>query len=192
VRRLGLIVEGHGDQKALPVLVRRIATEILKQEAPQVLEPYRLKRGLMTKEQELSKAVEAMARKVGDDGALLIVCDADQDPGCTLAPRILELARAVRSDRRIGVVAAVHEYEAWLVSGIAPMAGKAGLAATLPEVPDAESLPNAKAWLNRHMEHRYSETVDQVRLTRLFDLKTASRTYSFDKLIRELTRLLQA
>jgi hypothetical protein len=191
VRRLGLIVEGHGDQKALPVLVRRITSEICGLEIPIVLEPHRLKRGLMTKEQDLSRAVELVARKVGDDGCILIVLDADDDLGCMIAPLILKMARAIRSDRRIGVVAAVREYEAWLLAGSETLAGKFGLVVTLPKIEDAESLSNPKAWLNRHMEHRYAETIDQERLTRHFDLDGARKLYSFNKLVREISHLLE-
>ncbi len=50
----------------------------------------------------------------------------------------------------------------------------------------------AKEWLRRHMEgsRSYKETVDQPALTRLFDLTAARQTASFDKLWRDMERLL--
>lgn len=188
---LGLIVEGHGDRLALPILVRRIASEIHPELPLQIPEPFRLKRGWMTRESELSKAVELVARKTGDKAPILIVLDADDDLGCRIAPEIHQMATRIRSDRRFGVVAAVREYEAWLVAGISPLAGRHGLTDSLPQVDDPEALPNPKAWLRRHME-AYSETIDQPKLTKDFDLELARRTYSLNKLFRELHRLLGA
>jgi len=187
---LGLIVEGHGDRKAVPLLVRRIVAEICPEFPLNIPEPFRLKRGWMTKETELAKAVELVARKSGAGSPILIVLDADSDLGCRIAPEIQSMALRVRDDRPISVVAAVREYEAWIVAGIGPLAGQHGLEAALPGVEDAEAVSNPKAWLDRHMEHAYAETVDQAILTRHFDLAQARRVYSFDKLERELVRIL--
>jgi|GEM_PF-1689999 len=189
-RRLGLIVEGKGEVKALPILVRRILTTNFPEAQLDLPEPFLLKRGLMTKQEELSRAVEAMARTLGPGEPVLIVVDADADSGCLLAPTILEIATRARNDRLVGVVVAVREYEAWLLAGLAPLAGRFGLESSLPDIENSESLPNPKAWLKRHMDV-YSETVDQAILTRHFDISLARRAYSFDKLVRELTRILQ-
>lgn len=188
-RNLGLIVEGHGDVKAMPILVRRLVEELYPGLRVDIPEPYRLKRGLMSKEPELHRAVELVSKKVGPGSPVLIVLDADDDSGCHIAPAIQDMALQARSDRRIGVVAAVREFEAWLIAGIAPLAGRFGLEASLPDVNNAEFLPNPKAWLKRYMD-AYSETVDQAKLTAAIDLSLARRIYSFDKLERELVRLL--
>lgn len=188
-RNLGLIVEGHGDVKALPILVRRLVEDIQPELRLNIPEPFRLRRGLMTKESELGRALALVSRKIGAGEPVLILLDADNDPGCRIAPEILSIALRSRGDRRIGVVAAVREFEAWLIAGIAPLAGRFGLEAVLPSVEDPESLPSPKAWLKRHMD-AYSETVDQAKLTAAFDLASARRIYSFDKLERELVRLL--
>ncbi len=39
------------------------------------------------------------------------------------------------------------------------------------------------------MKHPYSETVDQAKLTAVFDLEAARRSPSFDKLIRDFETL---
>ncbi len=188
-RRLGLVVEGHGEVKAMPILVRRIVECFCPGFGLDLPEPFLLKRGLMTKDAELTRAVDLMARKVGPGEPVLIVLDADTDLGCKLAPDLLSIASKARNDRAVGVVAATREYEAWLIAGLAPLSGCLGVVADLPQVDDAEALPNPKAWLKRHMS-TYSETVDQAKLTAAFDLSLARRTYSFDKLERELVRLL--
>ena len=187
---LGLIVEGHGDIRAMPILLRRIVSGICPDFELRIPEPYRLKRGWMTKETELRKAIELMARKAGSGAPILIVLDADQDRGCQIAPEIQSMGQRIRDDHPVGVVAAVREYEAWLVAGISPLAGQYGLVELLPPVEDVEAMPSPKAWLNRHLEHAYSEMVDQATLTRHFDLSMARRVYSFGKLERELIRLL--
>jgi len=188
-RSLGLVVEGHGEIDAMPILIRRIVDRICPGLGLELPRPYRLKRGLMKKDVELSSAVELMARKVGPGEPILIVLDADTDLGCKLAPEVHAIASKARSDRGVGVVVAVREYEAWLIAGLAPLAGSFGITPSLPPVDDPESLPNPKAWLKRHMD-AYSEMVDQAKLSKAIDLDLARRTYSFHKLERELIRLL--
>lgn len=184
------MVEGHGEMSAMPVLVRRIVDRICPGFGLDLPQPFRLKRGLMKKDADLSSAVEVMARKVGPGEPILIVLDADAELGCKLAPEIHAIASKARNDRSIGVVVAVREYETWLIAGLGPLAGTLGVSADLPAVDDAEALPNPKVWLKRHMEE-YSPTVDQAKLSKAIDLSLARRAYSFDKLERELIRLLE-
>ena len=61
---------------------------------------------------------------------------------------------------------------------------------TLNCPPTPEGIRDAKGWLGNRMARGYSPTADQPVLTDLFDLALARRAPSFDKLVRELTRLL--
>ncbi len=92
----------------------------------------------------------------------------------------------------IAVILAQMEYEAWFLAAALSLRGQQGLAATLEPPPDPEAHSGAKEWLRRHMEgsRSYKETVDQPALTRLFDLTAARQTASFDKLWRDMERLL--
>lgn len=190
--RLGLIVEGHGEVSAFPILVRRLASQIAPNVSLEIPQPLRLPKGKLRKQGELARAVELMARKTAPDGAILIALDADDDCPARLGPELLEHVRAARSDRAVGVVVANREYEAWLIAGIAGLRGQRGLALNLEPPERVEELRDAKGWLDTRMESGYSETIDQPRLTALFDLERARAASSFDKLRRDLERFLAA
>jgi hypothetical protein len=61
--KLGLIVEGHGEVQATPLMVRRVLTGLAPELHPAILPPHRVARGQLVKEAELQRAVEFMARK---------------------------------------------------------------------------------------------------------------------------------
>lgn len=188
--KLGLLVEGHGEHFAAPILVRRIAATFGVADITCTV--IRQPRSTILKPGELERAVILLANKVGEHGAVLVLIDADDDAACQLGPELLRRARAARSDRPIGVVLAVREYEAWLLASASSLCSKRGLPADLEPPPAPEAIRDAKGWLGQRMPRGYSPTTDQPALTGLFDLELARSSPSFDKLIRELTRLLRA
>jgi hypothetical protein len=109
--------------------------------------------------------------------------------GASSAP-LVRRARAARADRAIGVVLAMREYEAWFLAAAASLRGQRGLPDDLAPPAAPESLRDAKGWLNERMSLGYKPTIDQPALTAVFDLDQARTAPSFDKLVRELMRLL--
>ncbi len=188
--RIGVIVEGHGEEAALPILLKRVAAWIDPDVQLEVIRPFRLSRGSFAKEEEFARAVEFVARKVGPGGPILIVLDSDSDPACQLGPALLARARSARGDRDIAVVLAVREYEAWFLAGARSLAGKRGLPHDLEPPPDPERGRSPKAWVDALMPGGYSETLDQSALTAALDLAAARTADSFDKLVRDVGRLL--
>jgi hypothetical protein len=187
--KLGLIVEGHGEVEAAPVLVRRVLRVLAPELHPVILRPHRVARGQLVKEAELQRAIEFTARKVGEGGRILVLLDADDDLPCELGPRLLESARKKRPDRAISVVVATREYEAWFLAAAESLSGFRGLPEGLVAHPSAETVRNAKGWLDRLMPDGYRETIDQPAFTNQFDLVAARRMDSFDKLVREIGHL---
>ena len=190
--RLALIVEGHGDVHAAPVLVRRLAVESLGLPMPEILAvPHRLPKGKMISGDGLERAVELQANKVGRGGAILILLDADRDCPKEVAANLLSRARAKRPDRRIEVVLAKVEYENWFIAAIESLAGKYSVQRGLTAPPNPEAIRDAKGWISARMSQPYKETVDQKELTVLFDLAlAASKSTSFAKLRRSVKALL--
>ncbi len=187
---IGVIVEGHGEREAVPLLLRRIAAWIDPALMLNVVQPLRIAKGQIVKEPELRRAVELVARKSGTGGAILILLDADDDAACVLGPQLSAWAKAARPDRDIGVVVAVREYEAWFLAAARSLAGQRGLPTEL-EPPDApERRGNAKRWLDERMLNGYSETLDQPALTAVMALDQARQADSFDKLVRDIARLV--
>ncbi|WP_248346310.1 DUF4276 family protein [Anaeromyxobacter paludicola] len=186
--RLGIIVEGHGDESAAPVLIRRI----LGRERPALsvqLIPFRLARTRMLKSRELERAVDFLARRVGLEGSILVLLDADDDCPAILGDTLTNIARTARPDLRIAVVAAVREYEAWFLGSVLSLRGQRGLSTEAVPPADPESIRGAKEWLGARMQNGYSETLDQPAFSALLDLDLTGKLPSFGKLVREVCRL---
>ena len=109
-----------------------------------------------------------------------------------LAPQLLKWAQAARSDTPIAVVLANKEYEAWFLAAAESLRGRLNLPPDLTSPPAPETIRNAKGWLQNQMPRgsKYRETVGQLELTRHFDLQAARACRSFDKLYRDIARLL--
>ncbi|WP_224362848.1 DUF4276 family protein [Hyalangium versicolor] len=187
--KVGLIVEGHGEERSVPLLLRRVLQELEPALHPDLLPAYRVSQGKLVKREEFERALELMARRVGSDGRILVLLDADDDLPCVLGPRLLDWARSYRPDRDTSVVVAKHEYEAWFLTAAASLRGKRGLPEDLDPPATPESIRDAKGWLHHRMQDGYSETLDQPALTGVFDLRAARLSDSFDKFFREVGRL---
>jgi len=88
-------------------------------------------------------------------------------------------------------VLAVREFEAWFLAAASSLAGKRKLPADLADVEDPEALPSPKAWLDGRMANGYSETPEQPALAHWLDIPRARRADSFDKLVREIAKLVE-
>jgi hypothetical protein len=190
--QLAAIVEGHGDVKAVPVLIRRIASAMDPGMVLQVLPPLRVPRYKLVNRGEAERAVELSARKTGGKGAVLVLVDSEDDCPAQTGPELLRRACAARSDIPIGVVLAKREYEAWFLAAAESLRGRRGLAHDLTAPAEPESIRGAKEWLSARTATgvNYREVLDQPALTAVFDLSAARRADSFDKCYREVERLL--
>jgi hypothetical protein len=186
--KLGIVVEGEGDKVAVPILVRRLLWRHGIQSVD-IPKPWRLYKGKMKKPEELRNAVEYMARKTAPDGALLVLLDADADCPAKLGVQLLETVSQARQDRRVSVVVANREFEAWFLAAAASLAGQRGLPPDLAAPEDPEAIADCKGWLGKSMPHGYHETLDQPAFSSLIDLDLALNAPSFAKLDRELRKL---
>lgn len=94
-------------------------------------------------------------------------------------------------DQDAACVIANLEFETWFVAAAPSLASELRLAAhEPPDDPEGQRL--RKKWIeDRFRGARYSETLDQPRLTAKMDLNLCrARSPSFDKLCRELGRAL--
>lgn len=186
------IVEGAGEVRAVPTLIRRIVATVLPDVVVQVPSPIKVSRGVLLSDGGLEKYVHLAARQSGPDGGILVLLDADDDCPRDLAPRVLRRATKARKDRRIGVVLACKEYEAWFLAAADSLAGQREMddGTRAPENP--ESIRNAKGWLTDRMPpgRAYKATRDQPAFSEMFDLDQARRRApSFDKMWRTVADL---
>jgi hypothetical protein len=192
--RLTLIVTGHGEKEAVPILIRRIATEINPSLVVDIPEILRESESSLRQAGGLERHVERAAQRLDGPGGVLVLLDCDWENGCPArdGPALLARAQQTRPDKLIAVVLAKQEYEAWFLAAAESLAGKRGLPVDLTAPDDPETIRGAKEWLRSRMpaNRAYSETIDQPKLTAALDLEMARRADSFDKFYRDLSSML--
>lgn len=182
------IVEGDGEVAALPVLLRRLNEWRPGIGCAQPLTPIRVHRDrFLNREDEFRKQLLLAAAKCGEQGWILVVLDADDDCPATLAGEIHQRALQHVPHRRLSVVIAKREYEAWFLAAAPSLEGQRGFRCPDDRPVDAETPRDAKGWLRRNMEGgAYSEVLDQPAFTARFDLQMAfDSSRSFRKLCKE-------
>ena len=78
----------------------------------------------------------------------MILLDADDDCPAELARALARRAEAVRPDRRIRVVLAKREFEAWFLAAAQSIAGRRGIRESVAPPADPESIRDAKGFLD--------------------------------------------
>jgi hypothetical protein len=194
VIRLACIVEGHGDERAVPVLVRRVVNRLEPACAVQIESVIRTPKDRLLKPGDLERKIELAARKVAGRGGILVLVDCDDDCPAQMGPDLLRRARQMLGDLPIAVVLAKREFEAWFLAAARSLQGQRALAEDLEPPADPEAIRGAKEWLSARMPRgtRYVETLDQPALAACFDLDEARRADSFEKCYREITWLTAA
>lgn len=185
------IVEGDGEVAALPILLRRLAAWRTAEVAAEVPTPIRVRRDrFLNREDEFRRFLQLAAGKCGNDGWILVLLDADDDCPAELGAEILTRARACIPHRRISVVLANHEYEAWFIAAATSLDGQRGFTFDPADVIDPESRRDAKGWIRSRMAAgTYGETTDQPAFSARMDLQQAfDDSRSFRKLCAEWER----
>lgn len=181
------IVEGDGEVSALPVLLRRLSDWLPASEHPQPLPPIRVRRDrFLNRDDEFRKQLLLAASKCGDQGWILVVLDADDDCPATLAATVYQRAQQYVAHRRLSVVIANREFEAWFIAAARSLDGHRGFRVP-QEVVDAEVPRDAKGWLRGHIDGgAYREVLDQAAFAAAIDLQQAfDNSRSFRKLCKE-------
>ena len=163
------IVEGPGDERALPSLIRRILHERL------------FRYDIGTGKSKVANGKENLVGQfekfveyamIDNPSAILVLVDADEDCPVELASSLARRAAALNSTVPIAIVCAKSEYEAWFIWSLSDSAGDGirrnlGLPSSVVCPENAESIRDAKGWLTNHMSRnrRYNPTADQDALT---------------------------
>lgn len=187
------IVEGHGEVKAAPELLRRLIAEAQLWNV-EVGRPIRMPRSQLVRETELKRAVR-LALLQPDCSAVLVLFDGNSDCPAELGPTVQNWAKTVAGDVPCEVVIAHREFEAWFLAAIESLRGRRSIRTDAQPHLDPESPRGAKARLEERMQPgaSYLETTDQPALTALFSLADAyRRSRSFRKLASSFARLARA
>ncbi len=182
------IVEGDGEVAALPILLRRLGAWLTPDSYTDVQLPIRVRRDrFLNKDADFRKFLGLASAKAGERSWILILLDADDDCPAKLGAQIVDRAHAATPHRRISVVLAKREYEAWFLASADSLDGKRGLSLDDAVAVDPEVPRDAKGWLSKHMPSgRYREVTDQPAFSAVMDLQEArKRSRSFRKLCSE-------
>ena len=189
--RVGLIVEGHGEEQAAPVLIRRIAHERGFYNHI-ICSVRRVSKSQLIRPTELERAVEALARQIGREKPILILIDADEDCPATLSAGLKDRCSTSHADLSVSIVVANREYEAWFLAAATSLAGHRGLSERLARPTHPEAIRGAKEWLTARMSpnQAYSATRHQAAFSERIDLSLARHARSFRKFEKEIAHLL--
>lgn len=190
-KRVVSVVEGHGEVQSLPLLLRRLLLARFPGDYVDVLRPIRAPRDkLVNDEKELARVLALAQAKARDDGAILLLLDADDDCPAELGNRMRLRCGKMTGVSRVGVVLACREYESWFLAAADSLAGYRGLPKDLTAPADPEVARDAKGWVRQH-RGLYDSRLDQAALTSRIDLEAAERnSRSFRKLCSEIETIL--
>lgn len=196
------IVEGHGDERALPVLIRHLLGTKFGFYQCEVLHPYRLPKGKMKQADEwagvIGLACERLKERTTDqeDAALiLVVCDADDDCPVDLKNLVDGFVDIHDVNISFEFVAPQPEYETWLLASAASFVGHPDCIDNAPHIPDLLGIRNAKGYFEQYIlkpGRFYSETVDQAKFSSLinFGLSPESNCRSLRRFIDIFQRIV--
>ena len=180
------IVSGHGEVKAVPTLLYRVAG---MGSALRVHEPvFRVHENKFINDfKYFNDRFEAAAiRAAMNQGMILIILDCEDDCPAVIGPKLRQWAKTARSDVTVLVVLAYREFETWFVTAAKSLAGHFSWPRNVEPPPDPERIRGAKEWLSRHMGETYVEVTHQLDFTRRFDLDQARSNPSFDRFYRRI------
>jgi Domain of unknown function (DUF4276) len=188
------IVEGHGEVKAVQVLVSRIGLELLDGTYIEVAQPFRLDSGKMRKPDELAKAIRFQAQRVPGRGGVLVLRDGDDgDVTCpvTLASSMKPAQEAVPAI--VEVVIAWREYEAWLLAAVDSLNDHPAVRDDAHAPANPEGSRGAKGRLESLMLESYKETLHQAKFSAQIDLKMAqANNRSFRRMVHAVEVLVRS
>lgn len=192
------IVEGDGEVEAVPLLLRRILSEIHGRY------DIRIQRPINTKgKTKLLKKFESFleyARKDPQCNAILVLLDGDEDCPRDLAAYLVHTAAGLNLSVPIAIICAHREYEAWFVASLDSetrdsIRATLGLSETAVHEGDVESIASPKGWMQVQMPQGtgYKETQHQPALTEYIDIEhTRCRSRSFRRFCHAVEELLGA
>ena len=191
------IVEGRGEERAAPGLIRRILEERLgRYDIPRI-------KSIPTKGKlKLLRGFEQFLRYATSESAdaILVLVDADDECPVEQARILADKASGYNLGVPVAVVYAKSEYETWFISNLSDGTGEAIRARLdidpLVNAPEnVEDIRGAKEWLRGRMRgsQRYRPASDQEGLTHHIDMDlTHRRSRSFRRMCHAVEELVEA
>jgi hypothetical protein len=186
------VVEGKGEVEAAPALVRRICYEVLSFYALTTTQPVRVTKTTLIRPGELERAIR-LAQIANGGGPVVVLLDADEDCPAVLGPSLKARANGIVEQQALSVIIPKYEFETWFLTAAESLRGARGLRDDLQAPPHPETIRGAQTMADAQHAARQSlpPTVDQAALVHHMDLQAARSCRSFDRLCREIERLIR-
>lgn len=168
--RVASVVEGHGEVKALPILIRRIAERLGVYDC-EIRTPHRIGRDHMTRSL-VANAVRTQRDAVGEKGLIVVLYDSDDDTPDAVVESTKEQLAFASCEALVFV--AVREYEAWLLAGVESLRESSAVIDDAAYEGDPEAPRDAAGRLGELMTESYRKTLHQPRFTAQFDIDLAA------------------
>ena len=197
--RIVPIVEGPGEVEAVPVLLKRLLTEMGRNDI-QIENPQNAHGCFnLTKLGGIEKFVENAWTK-RNCGAVLVLVDADKQCPLEMAQGFSQRISAIGIRFPVVIAVAKCEYEAWFLASLETIAGVTldggyALPADLTYADEVEGRVGVKGWITRQLPDGriYKETAHQASMTKLIDLdRVRQRSRSFRRLCHALEQAVNA
>ena len=189
-----LIVEGHGEVTAAPVLLRRLLWDCAQSYGVDIGNPViRRTQSQLRREADVRDAVR-LALAQPDCAAVLVLFDGEDECPVELAALVRGWAQAAAGQIPCEVVIAYREYETWFLAALESLRGRCRIAEDASAPANPELKRDAKGALEEFMPSgaSYAPTIHQQKLSAVFDMSLAhQRNRSFRKLTKTVGDLLQ-
>ncbi len=187
------VVEGHGEVAALPILLRRIAGELVDPLVHvTVTTPHRLPSQQMRDPARLNPVLRVQAARISGAGGVLLLRDGDDkgiDCPVRLAEDLREAAGTVAA--RVEVVIARHEFESWLLAGIDSLRDHPVVRSDAMAPSDPEGRRGAAEMLQAQLTESYKKTLHPAKFCALIDLVAVyERSRSFRRMVHAVDLLM--
>ena len=213
-KKIVLLTEGHGEEEAAPILVKRLLAERKADQELIFVDEQPLRVGSLPKVAKDNfknfRNYLKIAAKRPKTAGVLVVLDGDcslhpQTPFCAkeVGPKLAAIAQEEGGGQvfSVGVVFAMMEFESWLLAGSAGLAGQElkNRRSVFPKdflVPtgDLENSPrDAKSVFSSALSG-YRETTDQAAITQMVDIQAIRNRgmRSFRRLENAIDEILAA
>ena len=189
--KIYVLVEGHGEVEAAPVLLRRLLAEA-QCHGIGVGHPIRRTQSQLRSQEGIQAGVR-LALLQPECAAVVILFDGEDDCPKGLGPKVQSWAQAAAGGTPCDVAIAYREYETWFLAAVESLRGSHGIRADATAPANPELRRDAKSALEEFMpaDRAYSETGDQPAMSATFDMALAHRrNRSFRKLVKAVGDVL--
>ena len=195
-KKISLIVEGEGEEKAAPALINRLLHDHFQRYDIFTNTPKKAKgRNNLITFGGFEYYIDVCLKFDYHVDGILVLLDADDDCPVELAKDFYKRVQRMNIHIPIALVCAKREYEAWFLANIDALIQNGLLKSDVTyHTSKIEEKRDVKGWLSSNMPSgKYKEVTDQLKMTRYIEFeRTSDLSRSFRRLTHAVHELIDA